>query len=72
MPSASKRDLSFPIFKQLPPSAREAYEKAYTNAWRVYGAKQPQPNLEEIAHHVALASLEASYHKTERGRWVAD
>lgn len=72
MPSASTRDPASPIFKQLPPSAREAYENAFNKARLIYGAEQNPPNLDEIAHGVALASLEANYHRTERGRWVAD
>lgn len=72
MPSSYKKNRPSPKLSQLPPDAQEAYQKAYKNAWLVYSARGRHANLEEIAHGVALASLEASYHKTEQGRWVAD
>lgn len=72
MPSSRNRDLSFTILHQLPPAARDTYQKAYQKARVMYGARGAKPDLDEIAHGVALASLEASYHRTERGRWVAD
>lgn len=69
MASSHKKALHLP---PLPSAAREAYQKAYETAWLVYSARGRQPNLEEVVHDVALASLEANYHKTTRGRWVAD
>lgn len=72
MASSEQKDSPVTALPQLPPAAQEAYQKAYNKAWRVYSARGRQPNLEELVHSVALASLEAGYHKTERGRWVAD
>lgn len=70
MSSSCKKEL--PVPRNLPTGAREAYQQAYRSACEVYGAGERLPNLDEIAHNVALASLEASYHKTAQGRWVAD
>lgn len=71
-----KGDRKFPreIMNKLPESARDIYSNAFNNAWNHYRRAQDCQNLsrEEIAHLVAWASLEQSFHKSSRGYWVPD
>lgn len=69
MPYASNDDLPPPIRHALPEHAQDIYRAAFNNAWRTYGAREPQ-RREEIAHRVAWAAVKKSYRKVG-DRWMA-
>lgn len=68
-------DLPDNVLKRLPQPARDVYREAFYSACENYrGSAKPGGgrSLKDVAHGVALASLEGSFHKTSRGRWVPD
>ncbi|MGQ9424593.1 ChaB family protein [Gilvimarinus sp. F26214L] len=75
MPSVRMAELPENVLRTLPVPARETYQKAYDAAWQVYAKadnRDRKISLEEAAHRVALASLEADFHRSEHGQWVPD
>ena len=62
MPYASNADLPVAISRHLPDHAQDIFRKAFNNAWRTYGAREPY-RREEIAHRVAWAAVKKRYRK---------
>ena len=69
----SRQDLPEDVQEKLPPHAQEIYMRAHNSALEQYrdpGKRRGNASLEEVAHKVAWAAVEAEYEKNEQGEWV--
>jgi cation transport regulator len=62
MPYAPIEELPASIQDHLPVHAQEIFRGAFNGAWEHYGDRD-LAEREEIAHRVAWAAVERSYHK---------
>jgi cation transport regulator len=74
MPYASVDDLPEKIREILPLHAQEIYEKSFNNAYGQYQSVQkrrdPNEDVEVIAHKVAWAAVKKEYEKGPDGKWI--
>lgn len=73
MPYKENRELPKSVQEHLPKHAQDIYREAYNHAFQEYKnpkkRRNPEEDLEVIAHKVAWSAVKRKYEKGNNGDW---